>query len=105
MIDITQHLRENNMRITIKHVNIQYANDGMLIQGYLTLRAFGQLIHQPTVFLLDDDSVAGRKAFELKRLTDIKDGGYGFPAEVDLIFDTSGNVVDLEGEPTNYKEI
>ena len=104
MIDITQAIQVNNNRLELSPININYHNHGMLLSGGVQITIYGHKHVFEYHAVLVADSIAGRKAFELKGLTDIKDGGFGLPQSVVLIFDQDGFVVDIEAEPTQYSK-
>ena len=99
MIDITQAIRENNRRLTLTHVELGYGDKGIILTGICFMKV-GTInsLHCRLAWELED-SIAAQKAFSWLSATHIKDGGFGFPERVDVIFDDEGFVFDIEGEP------
>lgn len=97
MIDITQVIRENNYRLTLTQVELAYGNTGIILAGVFEMKiGTTNTLHCHVAFEFAD-SVPAQKASAWLNATHIKDGGFGFPERVDVIFDDDGFVFDIEG--------
>lgn len=102
-MDITQAIQANHYRLTLANIDIRYDNDGVLLTGIAQIEAFGRPIPSLFQFLLKED-IPAAKASDWLSATYIKDGGFGFPTRVDVIFSEDGSIFDIEGEPYRFTQ-
>ena len=104
MIDITQIIRQNNYRLTLIDVELFYGQNGIILMGISEMKIGDTVSLRCRVAWELSDSIAAQKAGSWLSATHIKDGGFGFPERVDVIFDDDGFVFDIEGEPHRFTQ-
>ena len=99
MIDITQAIRNNNYRLTLTQVEIGHGDRGVILTGVAEMMIGSANALQCRLAWQFEEGIPAQKAHSWLTATYIKDGGFGFPERVDIIFDDEGFVFDLVGEP------
>lgn len=98
MIDINLENPFENNRIKLDNISIQYCNGGMILDGCAVFRVNGNPTNFHFVKIFYNCDIA-RKLNDFLGYTFIKNGGYGLPRTLNLVFDHDGCVIDIEGEP------
>ena len=99
MIDITQSIRQNNYRLSLTDIQLSHGNTGIILAGITEMKVGDTNALRVQLAWEFENDVPAQKAFSWLSATYIKDGGFGFPERVDVIFDKDGFVFDIEGEP------
>ena len=100
VLDFTASVKNNNNTLSIDSPIIHSINGGMIIEGVIQIKIYDFLYNMPFSLGFVDGTRCGNILFALLSLTDIKDGGYGFPSEIQVVFDDKGEACDIIGDAT-----
>ena len=96
-IDITQTVKLNGNKITLYNTKLSQDMDGIILSGIMPIKINEQTFKfQFNLFISDGRPMT--KAMKWIGNTYTKDSGLGYPEKIEIVFDETGNIVDLLGE-------
>ena len=104
-LDITESVKSNDNIINITAPSIHNLNEGIAVEGVIRTKIYDIHYAIPFNLVFSDETKCAQILFNFLQLTYIKDGGFGFPDNIDIVFNDLGEPIDIIGQPTRFLKI